>query len=260
MSNNVGRLVWYELLTSDPAAAIAFYTEVVGWKTQPWESGDYTMFVGTSGPLGGVNKLPEQAKAMGAPPHWMANVQIANLAESLAKVKSLGGKVLHEETVPKVGKIGVILDPQGASMALFQPESEMTPHDGGKPGEFGWNELMTTDHEAAFAFYSAIAGWERISEYDMGPMGKYLLWGKNGKQLGGMMTAKGMKTPDGKDVPPNWMYYVTTADLDAALARAKGKGARVINGPMEVPGGQRVVLLFDPQGAAFALVTPPTGA
>ena len=45
--------------------------------------------------------------------------------------------------------------------------------------------------------------------------------------------------------------------LDAAQERATGRGARVINGPMEVPGGQRIVQLMDPQGAAFALVTPP---
>ena len=46
-------------------------------------------------------------------------------------------------------------------------------------------------------------------------------------------------------------------ELGAALARAKERGARVLNGPMEVPGGQRIVQLMDPQGAAFALVTPP---
>jgi predicted enzyme related to lactoylglutathione lyase len=89
-------------------------------------------------------------------------------------------------------------------------------------------------------------------------MGTYLLWGRGGKQLGGMMTMpKEMKTPDGRTVPPSWMYYVTTLDLDLALERAKKHGARVLNGPMEVPGGQRIVQLMDAQGAAFALVTSP---
>lgn len=90
-------------------------------------------------------------------------------------------------------------------------------------------------------------------------MGTYLLWGRGDAQLGGMMTMPpGMTTPDGQPVPPSWMYYVVTADLDAALARATARGARVINRPMPVPGGQRVVLLLDPQGAAFALTTPPS--
>lgn len=254
---NTGRMVWYELLTTDPQGAMAFYTHVTGWKTQRWENGDYTMWVGDQGPLGGVTQLPEAAKAMGAPPYWQANVQVANVDETVAKVKELGGKVYVVEDVPTVGRFAVIADPQGAVIAVFTPTGDMASHDPAKPGEFSWHELYTTDHEAAFAFYHQIAGWERLGEFDMGAMGKYLLWGRNGKQLGGMMTMTGMKTPDGRDVPPSWMYYVTTADLEAALERAKDKGARVINGPMPVPGGQRIVQLMDPQGAVFALVTPP---
>jgi predicted enzyme related to lactoylglutathione lyase len=250
--SNVGRFVWYELLTSDPKAAQAFYGEVTGWKTQPFGDGsDYTMFVGNQGPLGGVTLLPEQAKAMGAPPYWQANVEVADVGATIAKVKQLGGKVYVEETVPNVGRFAVIADPQGAVISVFTPSSAMESHDVAQPGEFSWHELYTTDHEAAFAFYKAIANWERLGEFDMGAMGKYVLWGRNGKQLGGMMT----KPPEMKQ--PAWMYYVTTADLDAALGRAKAKGAKVMNGPMDVPGGQRIVQLLDPQGAAFALVTPP---
>jgi predicted enzyme related to lactoylglutathione lyase len=256
--SNTGRFVWYELLTSDVEGAIAFYSDVAGWKPQRWETGDYTMWVGGQGPLGGVTLLPEVAKQAGAVPYWQANVQVANVDETVAKVNQLGGKVYIVEDVPTVGRIAVIADPQGAAIAVFTPANDMSSHDTSKPGEFSWHELYTTDHEAAFEFYRQIAGWERLGEFDMGPMGKYLLWGRGGKQLGGMMTMpKGMRTPDGREVPPSWMYYVTTGDLDAALARATAKGARVINGPMEVPGGQRIVQLLDPQGAAFALVTQP---
>jgi predicted enzyme related to lactoylglutathione lyase len=257
-NTNTGRFVWYELLTSDVQGAIAFYSEVVGWKPQRWEAGDYMMWAGNQGPLGGVTLLPETAKKMGAPPFWQANIQVANVDETVATVKRLGGQVYVTEDVPTVGRLAVIADPQGAVIAVFTPASDMQSHDAAKPGEFSWHELYTTDHEAAFAFYQQIAGWERLGEFDMGPMGKYLLWGRGGKQLGGMMTKpRDMKTPDGREVPPSWLYYITTDDLDAALERAKAKGARVLNGPMPVPGGQRIVQLMDPQGAAFALVTPP---
>jgi predicted enzyme related to lactoylglutathione lyase len=257
--SNQGRFVWYELLTSDVPAAIAFYSEVVGWRTQPFGDADgYTMWVGGQGPLGGLTVLPAAAKQMGAPPYWQANVEVTDVDQAVAKLKKLGGRVFHQEEVPTVGRFAVIADPQGAVISLFTPSGDMPSHDSSKPGEFSWHELYTTDHEAAFAFYQQIIGWERLGEFDMGPMGKYLLWGREGKQLGGMMTLpKGMTTPDGREVPPSWMYYVTTADLDGALARAKAKGARVLNGPMDVPGGQRIVQLMDPQGAAFALVTPP---
>jgi len=257
MANN-GRVVWYELLTSDVNGAIAFYTEVIGWKTQAWETGNYTMWAGAQGPLGGVTKLPDQAKQMGAPPYWQANVQVANLDTAIAKVKELGGKILVEEDVPTIGRFAVIADPQGAVIALYTPTAEMAPHDTSKPGEFQWHELYTTDHAAAFEFYRQVCGWEKIQEHDMGPMGVYVVWGNAGTPLGGMMTMPpGMTGPTGQPLPPGWMYYVTVADLDATLERAKSKGARVLNGPMPVPGGARIVQLLDPQGAAFALITPP---
>jgi uncharacterized protein len=259
---NTGRFVWYELLTSDVAGAKAFYPEVIGWKAQPWDGGpDYTMWVGDQGPVGGVTLLPEAAKKMGAMPYWQANVQVANVDETVALIKQLGGSIYVTEDVPGVGRFAVIADPQGAVISVFTPARDMPPHDASRTGEFSWHELYTTDHEAAFAFYQRIAGWERLGEFDMGPMGKYLLWGRDGKQLGGMMTKpRDMKTPDGREVPPAWMFYITTTDFDAALERAKAKGAKVINGPMPVPGGQRIVQMLDPQGAAIALVTPPAAS
>jgi predicted enzyme related to lactoylglutathione lyase len=246
---NTGRFVWYELLTTSPKDAIAFYTDVIGWKTERFQQTDYTMWVAGQGPLGGVTVLPDAAKQMGAPSYWQANVEVANVDETVALVKKLGGQVYVTEDVPSIGRFAVIADPQGAVIAVFAPASSMASHDITKHGEFSWHELYTTDHEAAFAFYHQIAGWERQGEFDMGPMGKYLLWGRDGKQLGGMMT-KPSQMPMAA-----WMFYVTTDDLDAALERATRGGAKVMNGPMEVPGGQRIVQLLDPQGAAFALVS-----
>jgi predicted enzyme related to lactoylglutathione lyase len=83
---------------------------------------------------------------------------------------------------------------------------------------------------------------------DMGEMGTYRIYGVGDKQLGGMMTM-----PEGNPLPPMWIYYTETSDLDGAIARATKKGAKVMNGPMEVPGGGRIAQLIDPQGAAFAL-------
>ncbi|MEJ2342019.1 MAG: VOC family protein [Gemmatimonadales bacterium] len=69
-----GRFVWYELLTSDPDAAIDFYTRLIGWSSAPFDvSGqEYTMWMKGEVPVGGVMQLPEEAVAGGAPPHWLA--------------------------------------------------------------------------------------------------------------------------------------------------------------------------------------------
>jgi predicted enzyme related to lactoylglutathione lyase len=248
---NNGLFVWYEHLTKDPKAAIAFYTEVVGWKTQPFAEGggDYIMWVGSQGPLGGVMKLPDEVAKMGAPPHWMAHVQVEDVDATAALTKKLGGKVYKApDDIPTVGRFAVIADPQGAFIAVFKPSSAMSLHDSTKEGEFCWNELLTSDSAAAFKFYSEIFGWKILQEMDMGPMGTYRVYGVGEKQLGGMMT-----TPKGAPMPPMWLYYTETSDLAAAIGRATKRGAKVMNGPLDVPGGGRIAQLMDPQGSAFAL-------
>jgi len=250
-NTNAGKFVWYEDLAKDPKGAIDFYSDVIGWKTQPFTEGgdgDYVMWVGSQGPLGGVMKLPDEAARMGIPPHWMAHVLVSNVDETVALAKRLGGKIHKEATdIPKVGRFAVIGDPQGAFISIFVPTEPMTLHDSSKPGEFCWNELMTSDSLGAFNFYSQLFGWKILQEMDMGAMGTYRIFGIGDKQMGGMMT-----TPKGNAMPPTWLYYTETVDLDAALARAKNRGAQLMNGPMDVPGG-RIAQLTDPQGAVFAL-------
>ena len=103
---------------------------------------------------------------------------------------------------------------------------------------------------AAFEFYERQFGWETFDLMDMGPMGKYRIWGIDGVQMGGMM-----------DKPANmpvaaWAYYVNVQGIDAAIERIKAGGGQILMGPHEVPGGSWIVQALDPQGANFALVSP----
>jgi hypothetical protein len=245
-----GSFVWYDHLTPKPEAAIAFYADVVGWQTQPFGEGShYVMWVGPQGPLGGVMELPDEAAKMGAPPHWMGNVQVENVDATVALIKKLGGKIHKEpEDIPSVGRFAVIADPQGAFLSIFQPTGAMAAHDSSKSGEFCWSELVTSDSAAAFEFYAELFAWRILEEMDMGPMGAYRIFGLGERRLGGMMTA-----PKGMAMPPMWLYYVDVSDFDAAVGRATQRGAKITSGPMEVPGGAKIVQLMDPQGAAFAL-------
>jgi predicted enzyme related to lactoylglutathione lyase len=242
-----GLFVWYEYLARDVQAAIAYYSQVIGWTTQPFGQ-DYVMWAGSQGPLGGVMRLPDEAARAGAPPHWMAHVQVADVDATVSLAGKRGGKVWKEPTdIPTVGRFAVIADPQGASISVFTPKEAMAPHDLSKDGEFCWNELLTSDSVAAARFYTELFGWKILEEMDMGPMGKYRIFGIGELRLGGMMT-----TPAGAPMPPMWLFYASTSDLEGAIGRATGKGGKVMNGPMDVPGG-RIVQLTDPQGGAFAL-------
>jgi predicted enzyme related to lactoylglutathione lyase len=244
-----GDFVWYDHMAKDPKAAMAFYGSVVGWKTQPFAEGShYVMWVGSQGPLGGVMELPKEMAAMGVPPHWMGNVMVDDVDKAVELVTKLGGKV-HKaaEDIPGVGRFAVIGDPQGASISLFKSKESMALHEP-KAGEIVWNELITSNMEAAYKFYSELFGWKTIQDMDMGPMGTYRIYGIGDKQLGGMMTA-----PKNMPMPPSWLFYAGTDDLEAAIARATERGAKVVTGPMDVPDGGRIAQLMDPQGAAFAL-------
>jgi len=118
-------LFWHEYLAKDPKAAINFYTDVIGWKTQPFsEAGDYVMWVGSQGPLGGVMKLPDEATQMGTPPNWMGHVQVNDVDATADLVKRLGGKVYKNPSdIPTVGRFAAIADPQGAVISIFKPDS-----------------------------------------------------------------------------------------------------------------------------------------
>lgn len=248
MSPIAGRFVWYELMTSDPQAAVAFYTAVTGWKTQSWDA-DYTMWQSGQGPLGGTMKLPAEAAKMGAPPHWIASVAVDDVDATAAQAVDLGGKLHYGPTdIPNAGRYALIADPSGAMIAIFGAGSPMlAARDVTKEGEFSWHELMSGDLDGALTFYLPLFGWKELDRMDMGEMGPYVLFGQGDKQYGGMM-----RKPPSMPVSA-WQYYVHVKDLDAAVEKATSTGGKLINGPMEVPGGDRVAQLMDPQGAFFAL-------
>jgi predicted enzyme related to lactoylglutathione lyase len=187
---------------------------------------------------------------MGAAPFWIGNVAVANTDATAERVVQLGGRVLRApEDVPQVGRFAVIADRQGAALQIFTAAGEpMKVHDTTQPGEICWNELATTDQGSAFAFYSELFGWQKIDDVDMGPMGNYLVYGVGSHRLGGIFNK-----PKDVPMPPSWLYYFQVADLTAAIGRAKAKGAKVLNGPMQVPGGSHIVQMMDPQGVAFSL-------
>ena len=248
-----GRFVWYEMLTVDKGPTIDFYKEVVGWDTQEMEGGEqaYTMFTIGEAPVGGIMDLPEEARAGGAPPHWLAYVSTPDTDATVEQAKELGAKVLVEPmSIPEVGRLAVLSDPQGAVFAVFTAASDSPGRDGPpQVGEFSWHELATSDYEAGFDFYSALFGWEKTNAMDMGEgMGVYQMYGSGGHELGGMYNL-GPNTP----APPHWLLYAKVPDVDAAVETVKSLGGQVLNGPMDVPGGDRVVQCMDTQGAAFAL-------
>jgi predicted enzyme related to lactoylglutathione lyase len=254
-----GRFMWHELMTADTKSAASFFSKVVGWKTQVWEHDpSYTMFLANGRPLAGLMLLPEDAKAMGAPPSWITYIGTPDVDETVRQAASLGGKILKPAAdIPTVVRFAAIQDPQGAVFSAFTPAQ--APRSDTEPtiGDFSWHELATTDWRAALTFYQQLFGWEAISSMDMGPeMGTYQIYGLKGRTLGGMFNK-----PKQMPGPPSWLPYINVADSKKTAETIKRLGGQVVNGPMEVPGGDWIAQGVDLQGAMFAVhsVKPVVG-
>jgi predicted enzyme related to lactoylglutathione lyase len=247
-----GRFLWYDLLTPDVEAAVAFYTSVTGWTRGSFDFGGgqaYTMWLAGETPVGGSMPLPPEEVARGTKAHWLAYIGTPDVDAAHARALELGAQTrVAPMDVPTVGRTAVLVDPQGALFALYAPSNAGAPEAMPKLGEFSWHELHTTDHVAALDFYAELFGWHKTDAMDMGPMGVYQMFGRGAFTYGGMFAP-----PAEMLESPHWLIYVTVADLEAAIERVRAGGGEILNGPMDVPGGDRIAQCRDPQGAEFAL-------
>lgn len=241
-----GRFVWHELMTNNPDAAAAFYGKVIGWKPKSFHpDASYRVFAVDDVAVAGYLPLPDQAKLAGSPPHWMTYVGVPDVDASVRQARGLGAQVhVAPKDIPGAGRFAVLADPQGATFAVYaasEPDA-VQPEMGG----FSWHELATTDYQAAWKFYRGLFGWQHIESVDMGPLGTYFEFGLGGIMLGGIYN-KPLEVP-----MPSWLPYIRVPGADDTGKAATRSGGRVITGPMEVPGGDRIVVFLDPQGATIA--------
>jgi hypothetical protein len=244
-----GKVIWHDLMTTDPKASLAFYTELLGWRTKETDMGAmgmYTMFFAGEKGVGGMVPLDT---SHGIPSHWIAYITVDDVDAAAARIPELGGKVGVPPTdIPDVGRFAVAVDGQGAVTSPMQDKNP-APEESGWPavGTFCWEELMTQDPAAAVKFYSALYGWT-TREQDMGPMGKYTLCYRGDQQVGGIM-----KHPHGEASASYWLSYVVVDDVDASTARAEKLGGKILVPPMDIPNVGRFSTVADPSGAAIAL-------
>ena len=252
MVDSHGRFVWYELITTDTAAAKTFYAKVVGWGTEDtsMRGAAYTLFTAGKVPVSGLMKLPENVLKMDAPPHWIGYVGVDNVDAAAERIKQLGGVVQVPPTdVPDISRFSIVADPQMATLALIKgrkPGGERSA-ELDKPGHVGWHELLAADWEKALAFHGELFGWQKADAH-IGSMGTYQQFSAGGETIGGMYT-KPATLP-----VPFWLYYFNIGDIETAAKRVEAGGGQILYGPTAVPGGAWIAHCTDPQGAIFALL------
>ena len=262
MSNANGSFIWYELMTTDPDGAKAFYDAVVGWNIDGGSTSsppgmDYRMICRSGGGLtGGMLRLTPEMQAEGAHPCWIGYLLVADVDVSLSAIVADGGKALMQPVdLLDTGRFAMVIDPQGAPFYLMTPtppseraREVSNSYNRTTPQHVSWNELYTSDLDGAKAFYAKHFGFEFNETMPMGEFGDYCFIDLAGETIGAVMAKPAFVPAIG------WNYYIRVESIARAAAAVAMGGGRIHHGPSEVPGGDWIVNGIDPQGAAFALV------
>jgi predicted enzyme related to lactoylglutathione lyase len=253
-----GTFSWVELATTDPDGAKTFYSSLFGWETQDNplpDGGIYIQGIVAGEAVAGVALMQDQQREAGVPPFWFNYVTVAGADESAARAKELGGGV-HAPPfdVMDLGRMAVIADPTGAMFGIWEAKATIGAGRVNDPGCLTWNELATTDTDAARAFYSGLFGWgfEAMPTGAGPPYWVIQHEGAAAGRNGGLRPLAPEQTEAG--VPSHWMPYFAVESTDATVERATDAGGRLMFGPMDVPAG-RFAALADPQGAIFGVTS-----
>ncbi|MFQ5732369.1 MAG: VOC family protein [Planctomycetaceae bacterium] len=244
-----GQFNWVDLSAHDMPAAVEFYGKLFGWECLEQDTGGgphYGIFELNGRQVGGIGQMADPMKAMGIPSTWNSYVNVENIETAAAKAVELGATM----TVPVMkavdaGWLAFLLDPAGASFALWQPDRHCGAQLVNDPGSFCWNELATPDVEQAKEFYAQLFGWEYALN-EQAPSTYYII--KNtGSDNGGIM----QMTEEWEGVPPHWMVYFAVENADGCATRVAELGGKVCVPPFDIPIG-RIAVLNDVQGATFS--------
>ncbi len=239
-ASRVGTFVWHENISTDRDRAQEFYTQLFGWEIDVFKAGEFEYPMISSGGQAHGGFPPVQE---GTPPHWVGNVAVESVDDTVEKARSAGGTLVHgPQDIPEVGRFAVLADPQGAVVVAFQSSGEPPQ----SAGVFVWDELGTQDVAGAEAFYGAVFGWKTTDAGE--EYGGYKIFSIGETSVGGMM-----QMPD-PSMPSGWVPDVAVDDADATAAKAGELGGETLMGPMDVPNVGRIAYLRDPVGAVFGIL------
>ncbi|MFI0780157.1 VOC family protein [Streptomyces sp. NPDC021212] len=252
-----GTPCWIDLTASDQQAALDFYSGLFGWAGEigPAEFGGYTVCTLKDRPVAGVMAAQAMDDQPAPPTVWTTYFCSADAQATSEAISRNGGTVLLPVMdVMDLGKMMVAADPTGAVFGVWQAQEFPGAGIVNEPGTLVWNELNTSDREAASTFYAEALGIETTSME--GAEGYYGLT-VNGRTVGGLQSLREGVPPG---TPSHWLVYFSVENTDRTVAKLSAEGGTVLKPPFDMVAG-RMALVQDPQGAPFAVIAPqPMGS
>ena len=260
---------WVDAVHPDPGAAAEFDRGLFGWegddKMPAGEPGHYFMATIGGRDAAALGSIPE-----GAPPVavWNTYVWVDSADETTATAEAAGATIIVPPfDVFDAGRMAMFADPEGAPIAVWQPNRHRGALAVNEHGGINFNDLHTRDVARAQEFYGAVFGWETL---ELGPgaaMWAMPAYGDFLEELNPGMRAQMAEMgaparfenvvasivpidPADTATPAHWGVTFGVDDADAAATKAKELGGTVLSEPADLP-WVRTTTIADPQGATF---------
>lgn len=252
MSPTIGTPVWLDYGSNNFTACTEFYSQLFGWEYEDLgsELNNYTLVRCNGALVGGLMDVSGMECPNGGPipSEWGVFLKVDDLEARAAKAKAAGGEVVMENmSAGDSGTWSLVVDPTGAPISMWQPNTLESYDFVGAPGTPVWFELMTKDFDAAVAFYKEVFDWEIDIMSDTGEF-RYASNGTMETATAGICHAPWL----GEDDNSYWRAYFGVDGADAAAEKVASLGGKVTDGPEDSPFG-RIVTVLDREGATFQL-------
>jgi uncharacterized protein len=247
ISHPGNRPIWFDLVTTDAAAARRFYSAVLDWTfdAPSVEMGDYAIGRVGEAPATGIGGIPPGQHWL---PSWSVYFGVTNAESTIRDIEAAGGKARSPvEAIGPFGRMAMCEDPTGAVFGLWEPGRHTGAGIIDEPGGMAWCEVNTRNAAAAAAFYCGVFGLTgHVMEMQGTP---YHTLNQDETLVCGVL----QMTAEWGDMPPHWMPYFAVASADAARTKVEANDGTVPFGPFDTPYG-RVCVVQDPQGATVSLI------
>jgi len=248
-----GKFAWAEVVTTDPAAVVNFYTKTFGWTAQKSDQGPegYTLLFNAGRPVGGVayRAADPGSKAPGGA-RWVGFISVTDINQAVAAVKAAGGRALvAPHQVAGRGWQAVVTDAEGSVFGLIVNDAGDAAKGKVADNDWAWVQLLAGKPAAAAAFYEKALGYVVTDDARTTRSDDFLLT-RDGVPYAGLTSL-----PEGRNGRGGWLGYVKVAEVQATVDAAKALGAQVLFAPQTVPGSLQVAIITDPLGGAIGLVS-----
>jgi predicted enzyme related to lactoylglutathione lyase len=252
-----GTPCWVDLMVPDQQAALDFYRDLFGWQGEigAEEFGGYSICMLKGRPVAGIMKtMTMQEGQPPPPPVWTTYFASADADATQAAISANGGTVIVPVAdVATIGRMLVAADPQGAVFGVWQAKDFAGAGIVNEPGALVWNQLQTSDPDAAGPFYRGALG---LDSGPMPEMPEFTGFQAKGRTIGGVQGMENL--PEG--TPPHWLVNFSVDDVDSTVDALVRGGGNVLAPPFDMEKVGRMAVLQDPQGAVFAIVSTATPA